>query len=224
MVKSVYQQIRQLGRVRRGIIGVYAQTITPSLAQAIDLPRHWGVIIGDVAPGSPAEAAGIEIGDLVISLDGRLIENGRQFDIEMYRKKIGESVVLKLLRDTDTVVVTPTVVERPGDPARFIDMVDPDKNLVDKLGILGINVDKQVIELIPDIRVPSGVLVAAMAADRTSWEGGLRQGDIIHFIDRTPIVDLKTLRAAVAKVKEGDTIAALVERDGSMRFVAFQIE
>ena len=224
IVKSVYQQIRQKGRVERGIIGVYAQTITPELAQAVNLPRNWGVIIGDVDPGSPAEAAGMAIGDIVISLDGRLIENGRQFDIEMYRKKIGETATIKLLRDTDTVVVKPTVVERPGDPSRFIDMVDPDKNLVDKLGIVGINVDKKVAELVPDIRVPSGVLVAALAADRTSWAGGLAQGDIIHFFDRTPVVDLKTLRAAVANIREGDTVAALVERNGRMRFVAFQIE
>ena len=224
IVKSVYEQIRAKGRVQRGIIGVYAQTVTPALAQAIDLPRNWGVIIGDVTPGSPAEAAGMAIGDLVISLDGRLIENGRQFDIEMYRKKIGDAAIIKLLRDTDTVVVTPTVVERPGDPERFIDLVDPDKNLVDKLGILGIDVNQEVVALIPDIRVPSGVLVAALASDRTSWVGGVEQGDIIHFLDRTPVVDLKTLRAAVAKIKEGDSVSALVERDGRMRFVSFQID
>jgi serine protease Do len=77
IVKTVFEQIKATGRVRRGTIGVYAQTITPTLAAALKLPQDWGVILGDVFPGSPAAAAGFRMGDVVVSLMG----NGWRTDV-----------------------------------------------------------------------------------------------------------------------------------------------
>jgi serine protease Do len=77
IVQSVYKQIRANGRVRRGSIGVTAQTITPSLAEGLGLSQKWGVILSDVHPDSPAAAAGLAAGDIVTALDGTM-ENGRQ--------------------------------------------------------------------------------------------------------------------------------------------------
>ena len=59
IVRTVYKQIRQFGRVRRGEIGVRAQTITPELAGGLGLPQNWGVVLADVFPGGPAATAGV---------------------------------------------------------------------------------------------------------------------------------------------------------------------
>ncbi len=71
IVHSVVQQIRKDGHVHRGQIGVYAQTITSSLATGLGLPRDWGVVLADVEPEGPADAAGLKVGDLVLSINGR---------------------------------------------------------------------------------------------------------------------------------------------------------
>ena len=81
IVRFVYEQIRTNGRVRRGEIGVFAQTITPALASGLRLSREWGVVLGDVYPNSPAAKAGLRINDVILSVDGKPMENGRQFDV-----------------------------------------------------------------------------------------------------------------------------------------------
>ena len=58
IVRNIFEQVRKYGRVRRGEIGVRAQTITPSLAEGLQLPRNWGVVLGDVNPDGPAAKAG----------------------------------------------------------------------------------------------------------------------------------------------------------------------
>ena len=66
IVRHVYEEIRDHGRVRRGVIGVHAQTITPEIAAALGLKRDWGVIAGDVTPNGPAYLAGLEHGDVIL--------------------------------------------------------------------------------------------------------------------------------------------------------------
>src|SRR5262245_35354978 len=81
IVRNVFTQIRATGRVKRGDIGVSAQTVTPLLADALGLSSDAGVVVADVVEGSPAARAGVEPGDVLVSLDGKRMENGRQFRI-----------------------------------------------------------------------------------------------------------------------------------------------
>src|SRR3954453_3910617 len=68
IVKNVFEQVREYGHVRRGEIGVRAQTITPTLAEGLHLTRDWGVVLGDVVPEGPAARAGLQVGDIVVAL------------------------------------------------------------------------------------------------------------------------------------------------------------
>ena len=86
IVRSVYEQIRRSGRVRRGAIGVRAQTITPPLAAGLGLVFDRGVVLSDVLPSGPAAAAGLRPGDVVIALDAKPMENARQLDVNLYRR------------------------------------------------------------------------------------------------------------------------------------------
>ena len=98
--------------MRRGEIGVNAQTITPLLAEALGLPVDAGVILSDVAPGSPAAKAGLQPGDIVLTLDGKPMENGRQFRINVYARGVGEQVALDVRRGERTLAVRVPVAER----------------------------------------------------------------------------------------------------------------
>lgn len=221
IVRHVYQQIRTNRRVRRGEIGVNAQTVTPAMAARLRLTRDWGVILGDVYPGSPAEKAGLKIGDMVLSLDGKPMENGRQFDVDLYRKPIGQPVSIEVGRGPQRSVLKVPVVERQGDPQQFADMVSAERNLVPKLGLLGLDLTPQLAQMIPGVRGPRGVVVAGVAGDATT---GLVPGDVIYSVDLKPVSSLSELRTGLDSIAAGGTVVLQVGREGQLRFFTVTLE
>jgi len=225
IVRTVYEQIRQFGRVRRGDIGIRAQTVTPVLAAGLGLPRAYGAVLADVYPGSAAARASLRAGDLVLSLDGKPIENGRQLLVGLYRRFVGEKVSLEIARNGTTATVLVTITER-GDP--FADLpasVDPRSNLVTRLGILGVDLNRRLAESLPVVRVPSGVVVAATAAGAVDTaQGGLAAGDVIYAVNRIPVQGLSDLRGRLDGLRPGDPVVLQLERRGQMIYLAFAAE
>jgi serine protease Do len=224
IVKNVYLQLRRTGRVRRGHVGLNAQSITPTMAKGLGLSQEWGVVVGDVYPGSPAEQSGIRVGDIILTLDGKTMENGLQFDVNMYRYSIGDQVTIEIKRGSSQQAVRVDVIERHDDPMRFSAMVTPEENLVPKLGILCLELDREVLQLMPQLRIESGVLVAARAPDAPSAGDALLPGDVIHTLNREPVDDIRSLRDQVRRLRLGDPVVCQVERQGQLRFVSFEID
>lgn len=224
IVRNVYRQIRNIGYVRRGTIGVHAQTITPVLAAGIGLGRDWGVVLGDVYPGSPAEGAGLQVGDVVLTLDGKPMENGRQLDVNLYGTPVGERVTLQVLRGQQVVQVPVVVLEREDDANRFFAMVNPEENLIPRLGILAVDLSPQVAQMLPSLRIGTGVVVAVRAPDASYGQVELIPGDVIHAINGEPITSLDQLRRRVSQFQVGAPVVLQVERRGQLRFMAFEME
>jgi serine protease Do len=224
IVQRVFQQIRQYGRVRRGVIGVHSQTITPTLAKGLALSRDWGVIVGDVVTGSPAERVGLEVGDIVLTLDGKVMENARQFNVNLYRRAPGDVVTVEVLRGSEKMALPVQVIERPDDLNRFAELVNPEKNLIRELGILGVELDAKIVPMLPGLRKRTGVLVAAGAAGGRTDQGKLLPGDVIYAINRVLITSLEQLRSEVAKLKAGDPLVIQIQRLGQLMFIALELE
>lgn len=222
IVKAVYEQIKKNGRVRRGNIGAFAQTITPLLAEALDLTRNRGVVLGDVEPGGPAEAGGLQIGDIVLSLGGKRMENGRQLEVNVYQFAPGDVIELEIERDGKTSTEYVAVREREGEPERIAEMVRPEKNLVTGLGILGIEIDSEVSRHLPPLRIPRGVAVAGRAADGPRFEMPLLPGDVIISVNDVDIVTLDQLREEIEKLPGGEAAVLQVQRGRGLVFVSFE--
>ncbi|MFQ5499931.1 MAG: trypsin-like peptidase domain-containing protein, partial [Candidatus Zixiibacteriota bacterium] len=224
IVATVFEQLRTTGTVRRGIIGVNAQSLTPALSIALGLNRTFGVIAGDVYPGSPARDADLRVGDLILTLNGKPMENGRQFDVNIYRHSIGERVTLEIVRHGDTLTKRVAIVEREEDQRRFASMVSPGENLVPELGILGLNLSDEIREMLPSLRQNSGVAVAARAASVASWNSGFVPGDVIHSINNEPVADLAALRRQLSEKRAGTPVAIHLERQGKQMYVSVEIQ
>ena len=224
IVRAVYDQIRKFGRVRRGEIGIRAQTITPELASGLRLARDSGVILADVIPGSPAAQAGLRPGDMVVALDGKSMENGRQLHVNLYRRLIGDVIALDVLRDGQTLRIAVAMTER-HDPYSGLQSADPRQNLVPRLGILGVDLDQRIAAMLPVLRVRNGVVVASTAARGIdAREGGLAAGDVVYAVNRQAVTSLAGLRTLLEQVTSGDSVVLHLERRGELMFLAFTVE
>jgi serine protease Do len=225
IVRSVYEQIKEMGRVRRGDIGLRGQTITPVLASGLNLARDYGVVVADALPGSPAARVGLRPGDVVLTLDGKPMENGRQLQVGLYRHLIGDVVTLEILRDGQTLEVPVAMRERQDPFGDLAAQTDPRENLVPRLGILGVDLDQQLAGTLPAMRVRSGVVVASTVDGAIdAREGGLAAGDIITVVNRTPVHGVAELRAVLDKLSAGDSVVLQLERHGELMYLAFTVE
>jgi len=224
IVRSVYERLRSAkgGRFRRGTIGVRAQTITHALATGLSLPNEGSVILGDVASGSAAEKADLRVGDVVLALDGKPMQNGRQFEVNMYRKEPGATVTVTVLRDGRRQDVPVVVAEKPEDPDRFVALVETEKNLVPRLGVLAVELDDEVVKLLPKLRKSEGVLVAARAREGT--EDDLAPGDVIYAVNGVSVRSLSELRTVVDRTKRGDALVFQVERKSQLLYLTQEVE
>jgi serine protease Do len=221
IVEAVYEQIREHGRVRRGVIGVNAQTITPELARALDLNRSYRVLLGDVFPGSPAERAGLRPGDVITHLNGEPMHNGRELDVNLY-PKYGSLVRLGVVRGDSTFEADVRVVRRRNNETRFTEMADPEQHLVGKLGILALPLTDEVAKHIASLRLPSGVVVATSSRPPTPWGDRLRPGDVIYTLGGRRVENLNQLRSMLDSKDPGTRLLAHVLRNGEMKYLVLQ--
>ncbi len=224
IARNVFTQIRSTGRVARGEIGVYAQTVSATLAEGLGLSQEWGVVLGDVLPGKPADMTGLKVGDLILALNGKVMENGRQFDVNLYGHRIGDLVTLDVLRGSQKLTFRVRVIEREDDFGHLVEMVTPENSLVPKLGILGLDIDGQIDKLLFPPRKLGGVLISAHSPGAPYLQAGFLPGDVIYAINGKEIGSLASLRARLAELQTGDPVVVQVQRQENLRFIAFEIE
>ena len=223
VVRNIYRQLSTDGHIHRGMIGVFARTITPALASGLSLSRDSGVLLEDVVPGGPADKAGVKIGDVVLTIDGAPLDNIRQFSLDLYRYKIGESAQLGLLRGDRKLAVAVPVVEQPNDPTRFADMVDPQQDIIPRLDILGLSISDDVRAMLPELRFPTGVIVAARTQGNTGT-GGPQPGDVIYAVNGKHVDDVKALRAALQQLKQDEPLVLQVQRQDQLSFMVLDAQ
>ncbi len=222
VVSFVFDRLRRFGHVDRSEIGAASEAITPLLAKGLHLPVTSGVVIVDVKPGGSAEAAGLKINDVVLSVDGQQIRSLPQLASSLYLHP--EALMrLEVLRGGDKVTLRVPVISQKHDVDQLIDLVDPRKNRVRRIGVLAIDVDDHILRLLPELRIGSGVVVVAKSYGR-AVDVDLRPGDVIHAINTKPILSLAELQKEIGALEVGDAVVLQIERSGGLDYVAFEME
>jgi len=220
VVAFAYPQLLKYGHIHQPEIGAIIQTITPELAAALHLHRDFGVIVSDVLPGGPADSAGMRTQDIILSVGDDPASSLPLFTRSLYMHNGGEHLKFRVLRGANELQLDVALIDRPHKTDSLIDQVDPEKNLVRRLGILGVELDLDLARSLPDLRIPSGIIVAGKTLG-ASGEIPVQTGDVIHGINGTTITTLADLRAALDNLKVGDAVALLVERYGQLIYVSF---
>jgi serine protease Do len=224
VVHFVYESLRKYGHVHRVEIQAAAQNITPTLAEGLGLSQSYGVIISDLVPGGPAEAAGLKIGDIVVSADGRRIDTLPALTGAMYLHPLDQVMKLVVLRAGVRQTLEVPVIEHRDTMDKLMDNVDPDASLVRRLGVLAVDLTADLRSVVGELRIPSGVVVIARAADLLGPDTGLKTGDVIHSVNTKPIDSVTALRAALRDIKSGAAVVLQVERSDGFTWLAFEME
>ncbi len=224
VVQFVFERLRKQGHVDRSEIGATAEAITPLLAAGLNLPVDTGVIISDVTPGGPAEAAGMKVEDIVLSVDGKPIKALPMLDASLYLHATDQAMTVEVLREKTKLTLHIPVIAEKHDVDRLLDLVDPRENLVPRLGVLGFEINDKIREMLPDLRVKSGVIVVARTAYAGSTDAELKPGDVIHAFNGTPVTSLEDLRGDMRRLRSGDPVVLQIERDGRFDFIPFEVD
>ncbi len=224
IVRFVYQQLRKRGHVHRSVIGISAQTITPPLAQGLGLSQDWGIIVSDVTPDGPADIAGVKVGDIVVALDGKPVDSLPLLMGGLYLHPTEEPLQLNVLRASQGLSFDIPVLEEQDSYDRLSDTADIATGRIPKLGLIGLDVTDKLAQMLPNLRIQSGVVVVAKTPRSTVADTGLSIGDVIHFINGDAVANLEQLSAAIRRFKTGDAVAVQVERKGKLMYVAFEMD
>ena len=199
MARAVMEQILKHGKVVRGTMGVLIQPLTPELANSFGLPGEpRGALVSSVTPKTPAEAAGIKSGDIILELNGAPLVDNRDLSLKVSMMAPGTPVKLQIFRDGSEREIALTLAESPNTPqAKGAAVIPPQGPR------LGVSVDQMTPQIAQQLSLPaqtSGVVVTDVEPIGPAADAGLQRGDVIQEVGRKPVATLDQFRGAVAQV------------------------
>jgi serine protease Do len=222
-VRTVFRQLKQHGQLRRQEVGMSYQTITQTMAAGLGLARDYGVVVSDVWPNGPAEAAGLKVGDILVSIDGQPADNLPSVNYYFRLRDSADNVQLTVLRGTSQLTLSVVAVEDRNEFESLSAMADPKKNIVTELGILGVEIEPAAAAMTRGLRDPYGIVVVARVAG-AHGEVPLLVGDVIRSINGKQVVSLFGLREALKGLPAGSPVTLQVQRDGRLMYVPFTLD
>src|SRR5690606_35393856 len=199
----------------RGRLGVHIQTVTPALAQALDLDVERGALITQVEPGSSAEKAGLEAGDVIIAVDGREVRDADELSLRIGLMRVGTPVRIGYIRDGDRRTVETTIGAAPGEQTSA--RAGGGSSAIDRLqGVELLNIDRS------DARYRNieGVLVVDVDPASRAARVGLVPGDIIIGVNRgTSVRSVEELSRVLRSIGPRQAFALRVLRGNQRLFI-----
>ena len=233
---SVAKQLIANGKVTRGYLGATIQNVTPEIAESMGLKGRKGALVAELAPGGPAEKAGVQSGDVVVELDGRAVASSIELTRMVAQSHTGDILHLSILRDGKARSIEVKSGTRPSEGQLAANNRDdeggtgqPDKREAQHPNALGMSLGvldqatRRRLGMPEDVH---GAVVLSVKGSSDAGEKGLRAGDILVRAGDTAVSGPPDVQNAVAKAKHDgrNSILIGVRRDGHTLFLPLKIE
>lgn len=212
----VSDQLRASGRVSRGRIGVTIGEVTKDIAESIGLGKPTGALVRSVEAGGPAEKAGVEAGDIITRVDGRVVEKSADLPRIVSGVKPGSKATLQVFRRGANRDLSVTVVEFEADRTTRTSEREPNKP-PPSVGSLGLAVADLSDAQKRELKVKGGVRVESV--EGAAARAGVREGDVVLSLDNTEVTGAKQFEALVAKLDRSKAVTLLVRRGDVVNFL-----
>ncbi|MGH7782807.1 MAG: DegQ family serine endoprotease [Candidatus Binatia bacterium] len=213
LVKSVLPQLETVGTVTRGWLGVSVQPVTAELARSFGLKQAQGALVGDVMAQGPAKKAGINRGDVIVSYDGKKVEDSAMLPMLVASTPIGKTVPVQVIRNGKETTVN-VEIAKLNDQTAAVE-AEGEKS---KWGLSLQNIPAEERRQM-GLNEKSGVVVTAVAPGSPAAETGIQPGDVILQVNQVSVGSVEAVKDQAAKVQGDKPLLLLVRRaDGSTMF------
>ena len=216
LARSVVTQLKESGRVVRGWLGVVVQTVTPDLAQSFGLEEGRGALVADVAPGGPAEKAGLQRGDIIIQFNDKPILEMSDLPMLVAETPIGNKATVTLLRDGKKRTLTVNIAELKETPEAGV----PNQQASVQLGMSVREITPELVQAL-GLTEDKGVLILSVEPGSIADNAGLARGDVIKEINRRPVITMADFQDALKKTP-AENILLLVTRGQTSLWVVIK--
>ena len=226
VVENVVDQLQEFGETRRGWLGVRIQDVTDDVAEAIGLAAAQGALVTDV-PEGPSRDAGVESGDVIVSFDGREVEDTRELVRVVGGTEVGKAVEITVFRDGERETLEITLGRREDAEAAIPAAAEAPE--VEESEVLGLTVAPVTDQLREELELDSateGLVVTDLPENGEAFEKGMRAGDVITEAGQQDVATAAELEERVAEARDAGrkSILLLIRRAGEPRFVALSLE
>jgi serine protease Do len=223
-------QLREYGETRRGWLGVRIQTVTDDLAESLGLDRSRGALVASISADSPAAAAGIEVGDVIVAFDGKSVETMRRLPRIVAETQIDKQVTVEVWRDGAVVALPVTVgrLDETGTQVASAALPGPEAPVLSEVPALGLTLSALTDELRTEFQIQedvNGVMVVAVDVSGVAAEKGVQPGDIIVEVGQEEVSTPADVEAKVEEHRQHDkrTVLLLLDRQGDLQFIALRL-
>jgi serine protease Do len=222
MAKSIIGQLRDKGKVTRGMLGVIIQPIDAEMGEAMGYESLDGALVAHIVPGSPAERAGFRLKDIILSFNGSPIRDHDDLPILVASTNIGQEVVVEVLRGGEQETVTATIAEL--DNKAFPGLEQKEEKQIEIYNAIGLQTEAISKELADSLSIDkeSGVVVTKINPGSSSERAGIQRGDIVVELANAPISDSTTLDSIAKKLEIGKPTLVLIRKKEGTRFLVIK--
>ena len=220
MAKQVIEQLLAKGKVVRGWLGVGIQPLTAELAKKFGVAEGEGVLVNEVFEKDPAALAGIKPGDVIVRIDGVVVDSPNKLSRLIATLTPGATSKIEVIRD-----LKPLIMDIPLTERRDTTVIASISQQEEKVGVrLGLDLQDLTAALAERFKLPvsKGVLIAKVAPNSLAQAEGLREGDLIKEVNRMEVSSIGEFTSAVARSRRGDTLLLRVLRENRAFFVVLK--
>ena len=214
---GVVKQLESKGFVERGWLGVAIQDMSPALAKRFDMEKPHGALVGGIVPDSPALAAGLEAGDVILSFDGHPIRKSSDLPAIVASTPIGNSAKVEVLRNGKSQFLTVKVGKLKEDRvAANTPVPRKDESALD-LVVADLSAAQRT-----QLGIKQGGALVTQVKPGPAAEAGVREGDVVLEVNRAKITDAQSFGALVKKQPKDESTLLLIRREGGSIFLVVE--